>query len=67
MNKQEIKEFLKIEIEKSLEFLKVNGKKKTLLGNVMANKARHYSDEIKNELGSVIKPDINDNLKNRVD
>ena len=66
MNRQEIKEFLKIEIEKSLEFLKVSGKKKTLLGNVMANKARHYSDEIKNELSGVIKPNINDNLMSRI-
>ena len=66
MNRQEIKEFLKIEIEKSLKFLKVSGKKKTLLGNVMANKARHYSDEIKNELSGVIKPNINDNLMSRI-
>ena len=66
MCRQEIKEFLIKEIEKSLKFLKVKGKKKTLLGNVIANKARYYSDEIKQELDRVIKPDINNNLMSRI-
>lgn len=66
MCRQEIKEFLIKEIEKSLKFLKVKCKKKTLLGNVIANKARYYSDEIKQELDRVIKPDINNNLMSHI-
>ena len=66
MNKQEIKTFLINEINDSLKFLKSKNKKESLLGNVMSNKARHYPDEIKKELDSVIKPDINDNLMSHI-
>lgn len=43
-------------------FLKSKNKKESLSGNVMVNKARHYPDEIKKELDSIIKLDINSNL-----
>lgn len=66
MCKEEIIKFLNQEIQESIEYLKSNNKKLTLLGNVLSNKARYYSVDILKELSNTIKPEINNNLMSSI-
>lgn len=66
MCKEEIIKFLNREIQESIEYLKSNNKKLTLLGNILSNKARYYSVDILKELSNTIKPEINNNLMSSI-